>query len=164
MARAKPVEAPAPKTIDLPDSLSNDERRYLHDVVENATARLAEQKLAPTPRAVHVKPKYETIESKTYDPGRATVGTGFEAVLPEPAGVEMVEQKDGPVEVPYWHLSETRQTNRPLACPDCGRGLQAGDGAPFDYLLCPAVPLGKPMPVGVPCDEGCVAACGRGAK
>jgi hypothetical protein len=151
---AKSVEAP--KTITLADSLTNDERKYVHDVVANTVATIEQQRNLPTPRAVHVVPEYEDRAVKTYDPFRAMIGSGFEAILPAPDGKD--EQGD------YWHLSKTVQTNRPYTCPDCGQDLIGGDGAAFDYLLCPAVPKGKPMPVGVPCDAGCVAACNRGAK
>lgn len=178
MVERAPAPAPAPTrdpaptheidvrtrtaTVAFGRDLDPREVEYVHEVLASVLTRIEKDREAPPPRVVHVEPEYETLEVKTYDPKLVTIGSGHEAVVPPPAAVETLDGKDGPVEVPYWTLAETRQTNRSLACPDCGREIIAAPdpARTFDYLICPSIPANLALPA---CHAGCVVACGRDA-
>lgn len=102
-------------------------------------------------RVVHIPPKYEVEQNKTYDPARADV--------PGSAPVGLDEQG------PFWLRHDEVRKMVLLYCPDCGDELQAGNdpSVPFNFLVCPRGPI-REVPFEVrPCHSGCLVACGVAA-
>lgn len=128
-------------------------------------AHMAGLRATQPSHVVHVEPEYSIIRNQTFDPKRADkVEPDGEDVV-EAHKVTRFDPSTGVVEIldvaeartPYWGFDETTQSNRPIDCPDCTKGLVGDHASVGDFLRCIQAVV---KPDVRPCHAGCIVACG----
>lgn len=122
--------------IDGPIVLDEQAQNAIDEFIVSEAYHAQQRALVPS-HVVNVKPQYETVVNRTYDPA---VGGG--------------KAKGTDEQGPYWELAEKRQVNVPLHCPDCRRELIADKRG---FLVCPQAES-KPDALAMSRDD--VLACG----